>query len=205
MSYEDRNRVEGWHLTDSFTPLRYSQMVRSFKTTPQSILDIGIGSGVGGSILRARFPKSTIIGLDAVEERTLSDLSQYDDVKYGLAAGSIFERESFDLIVAGELIEHIEPSEVDLFLREVFKILNPGGIFIFTTPNPSDVKSRIKKRSVLGGSHVSQHYIRETKIRLRMESFRVIKVEGTGNTSRFIGRKFPKFLYGSYMIYSSKR
>lgn len=205
MSYEDRNRVEGWHLTDSFTPLRYSQMVRSFKTTPQSILDIGIGSGVGGSILRARFPKSTIIGLDAVEERALSDLSQYDDVKFGLAAGSIFERESFDLIVAGELIEHIEPSEVDLFLREVFKILNPGGIFIFTTPNPSDVKSRIKKRSVLGGSHVSQHYIRETKIRLRMESFRVIKVEGTGNTSRFIGRKFPKFLYGSYMIYSSKR
>lgn len=205
MSYEDRNRVEGWHLTDSFTPLRYSQMVRSFKTTPQSILDIGIGSGVGGSILRARFPKSTIVGLDAVEERTLSDLSQYDDVKYGLAAGSIFERESFDLIVAGELIEHIEPSEVNLFLREVFKILKPGGIFIFTTPNPSDIKSRIKKRSVLGGSHVSQHYIRETKIRLRMESFRVIKVEGTGNTSRFIGRKFPKFLYGSYMIYSSKR
>ena len=204
MSYEDRNRVENWHLTDSFTPCRYRQMVRNLRLIPQSILDIGIGSGAGGRILRSRYPKSKIIGLEAVRERTLRNLDQYDEVKYGLAVESVFDAESFDLIVAGELIEHIEPYEIDFFLREVFRILKPGGFFIFTTPNPNDIKARIQRRSVLGGSHVSQHFIRETKIRLRLESFRVIRVEGTGNTSRFIGRNFPKFLYGSYMIFASK-
>lgn len=117
MSYEDRNRVENWHLTDSFTPFRYRQMVRNLRLIPQSILDIGIGSGAGGRILRSRYPKSKIIGLEAVRERerTLRNLDQYDDVKYGLAVESVFDAEFFDLIVAGELIEHIEPYEIDFF------------------------------------------------------------------------------------------
>ena len=41
--------------------------------------------------------------------------------------------ESFDLAVAVEVLEHIE--EDDLFVREVSRVIKPGGVFLMTTPN----------------------------------------------------------------------
>ena len=44
-----------------------------------------------------------------------------------------FRDEQFDLVAAVEVVEHLE-SQLSLF-NEVQRILKPGGIFIFTTPN----------------------------------------------------------------------
>jgi len=46
-----------------------------------------------------------------------------------------FRPESFDLIVAGELIEHLIDQES--FLRECYRLLRPGGRLVLTTPNLS--------------------------------------------------------------------
>jgi ubiquinone/menaquinone biosynthesis C-methylase UbiE len=205
MEYEKLNSVEEWHLTDTFSSSRYMQMCRSVKRHPSKILDIGIGSGIGGAIMRVQFPDSYIVGIDAVQERAQNSLENYDQLFYGSALESTFEEDFFDLIVAGELIEHIDTREVNNFLEEVFRILKPGGFFVFTTPNPNDIKMRLRRGSVLGGSHLSQHFISATKIRVQLASFRVVKVRGTGRTSKFIGTHFPKFLYGSYMLVAQKK
>ena len=205
MGYEERNKVESWHLSDTFSTHRYRQMARAVKNDPKKILDIGVGSGVGGDVLRARFPNSVIIGLEAVGDRLGNARASYDEIVHGLATDKIFEDGNFDLVVAGELIEHIETRDVNVFFQQVFSILRLGGLFIFTTPNPNDIKMRLQNRSVLGGSHVSQHFIRETRVRLRLESFRVKRIYGTGRTSLFLGKWFPKFLYGSYMVIAEKR
>ena len=205
MEYEKLNGVEDWHLTDSFSSSRYMQMCRSIEMQPTTILDIGIGSGIGGTILRREFPDAYILGLDAVQERAKKVASDYDGLFYGSALDNTFEENYFDLVVAGELIEHIYSSDVDNFLREVFRILKPSGIFIFTTPNPDDVKMKFRGGSVLGGSHLSQHFIKSTKVRLQLSSFRILKVRGTGKTSKFIGSRMPKFLYGSYLLVAQKR
>jgi SAM-dependent methyltransferase len=47
-------------------------------------------------------------------------------------------KEKFDVIIAGELIEHIENSGI--FLENVKKHLNKGGIFFISTPNATSFR-----------------------------------------------------------------
>jgi SAM-dependent methyltransferase len=42
---------------------------------------------------------------------------------------------SFDLVYSGQSIEHVTESEGDTVLREVFRVLTPGGWFCLDTPN----------------------------------------------------------------------
>ena len=118
MGYEERNKVESWHLSDTFSTHRYKQMARAVKNDPKKILDIGVGSGVGGDVLRARFPNSVIIGLEAVGDRLGNARASYNEIVHGLATDKIFEDGNFDLVVAGELIEHIETGDVNVFFNK---------------------------------------------------------------------------------------
>jgi SAM-dependent methyltransferase len=62
-------------------------------------------------------------------------------VKVNLNERTPFEDASFDLVLAVEIIEHLEAPRA--FLREIFRILKPGGLVIVTTPNISSIPSRV--------------------------------------------------------------
>jgi SAM-dependent methyltransferase len=49
---------------------------------------------------------------------------------------------AFDLVTCTEVIEHIEHYRHTI--REVFRILRPGGLFVLTTPNVLNLRSRIR-------------------------------------------------------------
>jgi 2-polyprenyl-3-methyl-5-hydroxy-6-metoxy-1,4-benzoquinol methylase len=204
MSLEDLNEREFWHVQDSFSTRRYSRLAKSRKGSCSRILDVGVGSGIGGIILKTVHPGALIYGVDIVKSRTISVPDVYKDVHYESATNTSFEDSFFDLIVAGEIIEHIAVDQVDAFFHEMFRILSIGGTFSLTTPNPNDLKLRIRSGTNLGGSHLSQHFIRETCSRLRMSGFRIRRVIGTGKTSIYIGNHFPKIFYGSYLVTAEK-
>ncbi|THB78494.1 MAG: class I SAM-dependent methyltransferase [Desulfobacteraceae bacterium] len=102
------------------------------------ILDIGTGKGAlseklkhAGLTVSACDLNPDPIDVEGVEYR------QCDE------SGTLpFSDESFDMAVAVEVVEHIDGH--DLFFSEVSRILKPGGIFLFTTPNILSMKSRIK-------------------------------------------------------------
>ena len=204
IDYESLNSAEGWHVTDLFTEERYRQMSKFAPAHLSSILDIGSGSGRGGIVLKAIFPAVAITGLDAVKQRTENSENVYTSLIYSSDKDMPFQNDNFDFIVAGEVLEHIAVKEVDYFLCEIFRILKPSGVFVLTTPNPNDIKLRIRRMSILGGSHISQHFPKATKIRMNFTGFRITKVRGTGKTSRYIGGRFPLFVYGSYLLVAKK-
>lgn len=64
------------------------------------------------------------------------------DIQWNLNDGLPFPDDSIDHIVACEIIEHMRSPHS--FLREIRRVLKPGGILIVTTPNICCLKNRIK-------------------------------------------------------------
>jgi SAM-dependent methyltransferase len=61
-------------------------------------------------------------------------------LKVNLNEKTPFEDKSFDVVFAVEIMEHLEAPRA--FLREIHRILKPGGLVIVTTPNISSLPSR---------------------------------------------------------------
>jgi 2-polyprenyl-3-methyl-5-hydroxy-6-metoxy-1,4-benzoquinol methylase len=75
-------------------------------------------------------------------------------------------KESFDIIMAIEVLEHVE--EDDLFIKNVYKTLKPGGVFIMTTPNGDHVEND-------NPDHM-RHYTKDQLTSVLKESFKEIEV-----------------------------
>jgi SAM-dependent methyltransferase len=53
-----------------------------------------------------------------------------------------YATETFDLITSTEVIEHLD--DFRRTFREIFRILRPGGVFVVTTPNILNLRSRVR-------------------------------------------------------------
>jgi SAM-dependent methyltransferase len=65
-------------------------------------------------------------------------LSPNGPVRYryhSMADLSDYESNSFDLVYSGQTIEHVTEADCDIVLREVARVLKPGGWFMVDTPN----------------------------------------------------------------------
>jgi 2-polyprenyl-3-methyl-5-hydroxy-6-metoxy-1,4-benzoquinol methylase len=108
---------------------------------PPSILDIGCATGALLEMLSAGGWKTQGVEISTPQ-------AEYC-LRRGLAVSgkpleeNHFPRESFDVVLASHLIEHL--NNPGSFVREVFAILKPGGRFYVTTPNISGLQARIFK------------------------------------------------------------
>ena len=62
--------------------------------------------------------------------------------KVNLDAGLPWPEESFNAVISTEGIEHLENHYS--FLRQVHRILKPGGVLLLTTPNITALRSRVR-------------------------------------------------------------
>ena len=204
-NYEALNLTQPESEHDPFTEDRYRQFYRFFPKSARSVLDIGCNTGRGGSALKELDGKLKLYGLDAVRDR-LDRLPKnaYEQGVHGYSTKIPNADGTYDAVVAGEFIEHIYQADVDQTLGEIFRVLRIGGRLLLTTPNPGDIKRKIRGRSILGGAHVSQHFPDTLKLKLRMAGFSRVRVYGSGKVSRYVGSHFPLFVYGSYLAMGDK-
>jgi ubiquinone/menaquinone biosynthesis C-methylase UbiE len=205
-TYIDINAQQVISETDPFTEDRYHQFHHFFPKNASNVLDIGCNTGRGGKILKSLNTSLVITGLDCVRER-LDRLPKniYSSSICGYSTEIPVGDNEFDVVIAGEFIEHLYPRDVDLTLGEIFRVLKIGGRLLLTTPNPSDIKKKLRNESVLGGAHLSQHFCDALKLKLKMTGYANIRILGSGKVTRYLGYYFPLInVYGSYLIIANK-
>lgn len=206
MDLVDHNLQQTESETDPFTEERYQQFLRWIPGGVRNVVDVGCNTGRGGVVFKRQRPELHLCGLDIVQQR-LDRLprSVYDETACGSATSIPMADQSQHAIVAGEFIEHLPPREAGEFLYEAFRVLVIGGVLLLTTPNPSDIKRKLRGGTILGGAHVSQHHASALTLQLRMAGFGNIRVRGSGKVSRWLGTRFPLLaIYGSYLIVARK-
>ncbi len=113
--------------------LSATQMIKG-----KAILDVASGSGYGTSVL-AQYA-SHVTGLDydqgAVDYAKKHYAAKNISFVCGDAEKMPFPDSSFDAVVSFETLEHL-PHQND-FLREVKRVLKPGGLFAVSTPNDDE-------------------------------------------------------------------
>ncbi|MBA3567249.1 MAG: class I SAM-dependent methyltransferase [Actinobacteria bacterium] len=104
------------------------------------VLDLGCRSG---ALTRHFLDGNDVVGVD-VDRAALAKAEQLGitpvvaDVDEPLPAAS----ETFDAVVAGELLEHVRFPRA--LVAEVRRVLRPGGVFVGSVPNAFRVQNRLR-------------------------------------------------------------
>ncbi|NIT54612.1 MAG: class I SAM-dependent methyltransferase, partial [candidate division Zixibacteria bacterium] len=104
-------------------------------TKEKTVLDLGCNTGYGSHILKGACKE--IIGVDVSEKaiKIANELYGNDGVEFSVIDGKRlpFKENRFDVVVSFQVIEHIV--DQGEYLKEIKRVLVPGGKIIFTTPN----------------------------------------------------------------------
>ena len=101
------------------------------------ILDFGCGNGRYMRVLSRLVPTSHIYGVD-VEDDAFEELESlgYHCTKLSERRAALpFDTSMFDCVFSSNVIEHIPRSRYLDYLREIFRVLIPGGVFAIGGPN----------------------------------------------------------------------
>jgi SAM-dependent methyltransferase len=118
-------------------PKRFEFVVAEIdRRKPRRVLDFGCGTGANLTVLLAeRYPHIQFIGVDS-DEASIAHARRtcgLRNLEFRLYPREFTFDEDFDVIVASEVLEHVE--EPDTFLTTLRGSLTPGGALLITVPN----------------------------------------------------------------------
>ena len=104
------------------------------------VLDLGCRSG---ALTRHFLEGNSVVGLD-VDPAALDKAAALgiEPVRANVEEPLPFEDASFDVVVAGELFEHLQFP--DALVGEIRRVLRPGGVLAGSVPNAFRVQSRLR-------------------------------------------------------------
>ncbi|MFK7953160.1 MAG: class I SAM-dependent methyltransferase [Ekhidna sp.] len=105
-----------------------------------NLLELGCGEGRGVELLAPLANSYT--GIDKIKGVVDSLSEQYPDYTFsdGVFPPFPFEDNSFDTIITFQVIEHVKDDAN--FIKEIYRVLKPGGVALMSTPNIKMTLSR---------------------------------------------------------------
>jgi methionine biosynthesis protein MetW len=99
-----------------------------------SLLDCGCGDGTLTLQAAQRLQAAQVYGVDFLPEIVAACQSKGIVVSSkNLNEGLEFPSDSFDVVISNQVIEHL--METDLFVKEILRVLKPGGYTVVSTNN----------------------------------------------------------------------
>jgi 2-polyprenyl-3-methyl-5-hydroxy-6-metoxy-1,4-benzoquinol methylase len=102
------------------------------------VLDAGCGSGYGTRILALEASECVGVDRDPEAVRLAESLFTTPGVRFAVADATRFEAlpdESFDVVVALEVLEHLPAESIPAFMDTVRRVLAPDGTFVVSVAN----------------------------------------------------------------------
>jgi hypothetical protein len=100
---------------------------------------------------------------------SMTDLSDFGDM-------------SVDLVYSGQSIEHVSADEGSVVLKEVFRILRPGGHLALDTPNAR--VTRLQQADFIDPDHKVEYTIEELSAKLEAVGFQILELKGLNYAGR---------------------
>jgi 2-polyprenyl-3-methyl-5-hydroxy-6-metoxy-1,4-benzoquinol methylase len=154
--------------------------------SPQRVLDVGTSSGYLARRLAAA--GSTVVGIDVDEEAAAEAREVCEQVLVGDVETMElpFAEESFDVVLCGDLIEHLRDPE--RFLTRIRTLIRPGGRLVLTTPNVANWSMRLAllaghwrytERGILDRSHTHLFTKKTLEQTLERAGYRILELDVT--------------------------
>jgi SAM-dependent methyltransferase len=131
--------------------LLHAELLRRGEPAPARILDFGCGIGATAVAMQERFPRATIDGVDSSRQSILAA------DRLGLRDATFHFREevelpfgtgTFDLVYSNGTFHHIDHARHPAILRELARVLRPGGhLFVFENNPLNPLVVREMRRS----------------------------------------------------------
>lgn len=153
------------------------------------VLDLGCRTG---ALTRHFLDGNEVVGLD-VDAAALAKAAErgIEPVQANVEESLPFEDGSFDAVVAGELLEHLQFP--DALVAEIRRVLRPGGVLVGSVPNAYRLKSRLLFLAGRAPEDDPTHLrmFSPTAMRALLADFRDVRLDYVGGRYR---RLHPRLL-----------
>ncbi|MBE3561003.1 MAG: class I SAM-dependent methyltransferase [Ktedonobacteraceae bacterium] len=178
----------------------YHRVAGAVDLSGRDVLEVGSGRGGGASYITRYLQPHFMTGVD-ISKKAVAFCNSYHCIEnlrfiYGDAESLPFEDQSFDIIV------NIESSygygHMTVFLSEVFRVLRPGGYFLFADYRNRDAVSLLRQQ--LRGSGLT--IIKEACINANV--LKALDLEHERKL-KLIEQGVPKIMQGAFAYFAALR
>ncbi len=162
---------------DDFIDVKVDWLARRFPNLPHAgsakLLDYGCGAGALLRVLRTRGWKTTLFGSDVSESMIETARTHWPaqagplpNMELQQGPSTPYPSETFDFVVISAVLHHVPISDRDSVIKEIYRVLRPGGYVIVFEHNPKNPITRY----VVAHTPIDQNAVlldeRETRNRL---------------------------------------
>jgi ubiquinone/menaquinone biosynthesis C-methylase UbiE len=157
-----------------------------------AVLEVGFGSGLTFLNLNGMYKK--IYGLDLscdVNEvaQVFAPLGIHPDLRNGNVLDMPYQADQFDTVLLISILEHLKPEELDRALRELKRVLKPGGQIVYGVP--VERPFMVTMFALLGYNIRKYHFSTEKDVAVAARKhFQQVRVIPMTSTPAFFGNVY---------------